>query len=429
VVDRLRRDLTALALACVAAVALSAVFSGPAGAATRVSYRAFDDQAERVFFDKGGLQLVGDCDFDDTMTVYARSTVNGATLHANSQGGNSGVAYRDVDVFNAGAGNQVNLLGSSPGLDAADSSSGQLVYGRPGGANVSVDWLAEEGDGYAMSRDCVFSGTARFVDGSSSSRANYRVNGPNSDTTFFNQGGLKLSGSCTMTGVQSITARTTTDNSMIHANSQYTGPGVDYEENDDFDDEDSFDLATAADGAMDNAIGQIIYAKPGGTNVTVDWAAEDDGDALGRDCVFNGTARVRSSGDPLRVNFRVPSGTAGPTTFFNQGGLKLSGTCSTGPDLDVNVSTTSDFASIHFNGHDPVSSYTFDNDFFNSDTDSPFELFTQLGTVNGADDTAGQIIYSSYGGTNVTIRFAGEEGDGFSNYPCVFVGAAEIGTP
>lgn len=415
------RRLIGVTAACLAALVLGATLADSASAA-RVSYRAFDGSAPKTFYDNGGLKLIGECDPGDQMTITARTTVGNAMFHANSQGGNSGDSYFEDDDFDTA--DQLEFLNAG-NLDADDSASGQIEYGRPGGSNVSIAWLAEESDGYAMARDCVFQGTARFVDSGSSYRANYRFDQPNGPTTFFNQGGLKLIGQCTLGGL-SVTAKTSTDDSMIHANSQYATDNVAALADNDFNIADSFLLQDAAGGFLDNVAGQIVYAKPGGTNVTVDWAAEDGHHALDRDCVFNGTARVRSSGDLKRVNFRVPSGDAGPTTFFSQGGLKLIGKCVAG-DLDVTLATGVDHASIHYDGQRPFTATSFDNDSFSTDPDDWPELFGSQGLDE--EDNSGQIIYTSYSGTNVTIRYAGEELDGFSNYPCAFVGTAEVGTP
>ena len=53
-----------------------------------------------------------------------------------------------------------DLLGN---LGADDDASGQIVYSRPGGVNVTVDWLAERSDAYGATKDCVFAGTARVL--------------------------------------------------------------------------------------------------------------------------------------------------------------------------------------------------------------------------------------------------------------------------
>jgi hypothetical protein len=109
--------------------------------------------------------------------------------------------------------------------------------------------------------------------------------------------------------------------------------------------------------------------------------------------------------------------------------LKLKGTCSAGPDLNVDMTSGSDHAMVHYNGQEPASASSNENDFFGTDPDDADELFGDLALNNGEENSSGQIIYSSYGGTNVTVRWAGEEADGFGSYPCAFVGAAEIGTP
>jgi hypothetical protein len=409
-------------LVALGAVLVLGVFAGPASAASRVSYRALDGSAPKTFYNNGGLKLIGECDPGDSMTITAKTTVDDAMFHANSQGGNSGDAYFEDDNFDIA--DSLEFLNAG-NLDALDSSSGQIEYGRPGGTNVSIAWLAEEGDGYSQARDCIFQGTARFVDSGSSYRANYRFDQPNGPTEFFNHGGLRLIGQCSPGGL-SVEAKTTTDNSMIHANSQYSGNAQNALTDNDFDAADSFLLQNAVNGFLDNASGQIVYAKPGGTNVTVDWAGEDGHSALDRDCVFNGTARVRSSGDAKRVNFRVPSGDAGPTTFFSQGGLKLVGECDSG-DLDVTLTTSKDHGSIHYNGQRFGTATDNENDFFGADPDDWLELFGSQGLDE--EDSSGQIIYTAYSGTNVTIRYAGEETDGFSNYPCAFIGTAEVGSP
>lgn len=382
-----------------------------------------DGESQRVFFEKGGLQLIGRCDLGG-LDVYARSTVADGMLHANDQGAGTN-DYYEYDDLDAGV--MVNLSSTMFSL-GTDDNAGQLVFGRPGGTTLSIDWLAEYGEGYNGERDCIFQGTARRVDSSSPDRANYRVNTDDGPTTFFNRGGLKLIGQCTGFTLD-VTAKTSTDHAVIHANSQYINDGFDAASDNDFNTGETLNLEDAANGLMDNTVGQIVYAKPGGKTVTVEWAAEDDAEALDRDCVFNGVARVRESGDAKRVNFRVPQGgTAGATTFFSQGGLKLKGECTAGvPHLNVLVSTTSGNTTIHYNGQYGSVAKFDENDSFDSDPGDRFSLIGELVLFVEDEDASGQIVYSSFGGTNVTVHWA-ELGDPGGSYRCAFVGTAEVGT-
>ena len=415
------RRVAALSVAAV----LALIVATPTSAATRVNYRAFDDTAPKTFFNKGGLKLIGQCFGGDALRIYASTSVDDAMIHANSQGGGSGDEYFEEDDFDTADG-EIELVGGNFGLDATDDSSGQIVYGRPGGANVSIDWLAEEGgDGYSGARDCIFQGTARVVGAGSSGRANFRFDQGQPATTFFSQGGLSLIGTCTPGGL-GVTARTNTENSMIHANSQYSGNNQNALVDNDLDPGADFFLPNAVNGTLDNASGQIVYGKPGGNNVTVDWAAEDGGQALGKDCVFNGTARVRKSGDSLRVNFRVPSGNAGPTTFFSKGGLKLIGQC-TSEELTVTAASGKDFSTVHFNGQRFGTATEGGNNSFHTDTDDWREIFGDMGLDQ--DDSSGQIVHTAYNGTNVTVRWASEETNGFQDHDCDFIGTAEVGKP
>jgi hypothetical protein len=419
------RRLTRAILLCAALGALM-ILAAPAEAGTvkRVSYRANDDQPSRTFFNHGGLKLIGDCDPGFGLRVVAESKVDGAMINANSQSASFSPEYAMNDDFDNG--DQLTIVGSG-GFAETDSNSGQIIYGRPGGKNVTVDWLAEEG-AYAA-RDCAFVGTGRVVDGTSSSRANYRVDADDGPTTFFNQGGLKLVGNCNMSHMDVI-AQTTTSDASIHANSQYFGDNADYAEDNDFDTGNDFDLSDASGGQLDDSSGQLIYARPGGTNVTIDWSARYL-NALGRDCVFNGTARVRSSGDPKRVNYRIPAGSPATavSTFFNQGGLKLAGGCDNASTaLQVLVSSTKDFADIHYNHQNPSGTGYGEDDTFNADPDDQFSLFGEFAIA--PESTSGQIIYSSFGGTNVTIDWMGQEDNGLGGTnDCTFAGTAEVATP
>jgi hypothetical protein len=124
--------------------------------------------------------------------------------------------------------------------------------------------------------------------------------------------------------------------------------------------------------------------------------------------------------DGGRVDFRAAAGTAS-TEVLNLGGLILRASCNAGPDLDVRADTTILNSTIHVSwNHDPANQpfYRDDNDF---DPGDNFQIMTA-----GNDDRAqGTLVYSSPGGSHVSVTFQSEEANAFgSTTACLFAGTA-----
>jgi hypothetical protein len=124
--------------------------------------------------------------------------------------------------------------------------------------------------------------------------------------------------------------------------------------------------------------------------------------------------------DGGRVDFRAAAGTAS-TEVLNLGGLILKATCNSGPDLDVRADTTIVNSTIHVAGNRDPGNVPFartDNDF------NPGDSFPIM--VNPNDDLAeGSLVYSSPGGSHVSVTFQSEEGNAFGGtVACLFAGTA-----
>lgn len=146
---------------------------------------------------------------------------------------------------------------------------------------------------------------AAATDGVSLASVNFRAPKGTAATEFFNQGGLKLIGTCSAGGDLNVVANSTVNDAAITVgtidNSTTTDSGGDTGPTDTpaYRDDDDFDLAQNVSafpggGADDSAQGSLVYANPNGQNVSVTFRNEEDADALGsaNDCFFNGTAII-----------------------------------------------------------------------------------------------------------------------------------------
>jgi hypothetical protein len=120
-----------------------------------------------------------------------------------------------------------------------------------------------------------------------------------------------------------------------------------------------------------------------------------------------------------RIDFRGAVGT-GTTEILNFAGLVLRATCSAGPDLEIVADTAVPHSSLHVSGaRDPGNS-----PFARQDNDlNPGDNFDVLFTND--DSTQGAISYASPAGTQATVSFLAEEGQGFGgSVNCLFTGTA-----
>jgi hypothetical protein len=451
------------------------VGAAPASAA-RVSYRAEADDGPRKFFDSGGLELRGQCEgssFGTEVDVTADTDFSDAMIHFNGQSGPPGESpkadYNQDDEFNPN--DDVGLFAPEGegglGSDHAINSSGQIVYSRPGGVNVTVDWIADssrfsefggeedEPAPHGEAFDCIFVGHARVVS-SGEERLNFRSGVIGNPVPVLDLGGMILMADCNPDNTGgtdpdddpelSVTAIPKVSQSMMHFNGQFpgdqpSGDGHAFDFNDNLNVGGGGEPVFAVIPGRDSA-GQIIFAKPGGVNTTVDWMAHE-GDGLGGSnrCVFSGSARKRVAGDARRVNYRPNATGTQQTTFFKLGGLRLAGRCSGGmggPSLFVDAISGSNHSVIHANAQSsgPEIDYG-ENDNFNEGIDDSVPMFGDLIVIGGpspllseTDQTSGQLIYSTEAGTHVVIDWLAEEVQGFSSTkPCAFVGTAEVSKP
>ena len=127
-------------------LAVAIVLVGPTGAAGKVT-------AKRVLFDApvgtsatpvlsvGGLRLEATCGSGPDLGVTVATAVDGATLHANRQGPTSAdLLFSEEETFDVAE--TFDLFTFLGGPD--NGVAGQLVYGRPEGRWVTIDWIAFE---------------------------------------------------------------------------------------------------------------------------------------------------------------------------------------------------------------------------------------------------------------------------------------------
>jgi hypothetical protein len=124
--------------------------------------------------------------------------------------------------------------------------------------------------------------------------------------------------------------------------------------------------------------------------------------------------------DGGRVDFRAAAGTAS-TEILNLGGLVLKAACNSGPDLDVRADTAVVNSTIHVSWNRDPANQPFYRDDNNFDPGDNFSIMSQ-----GNDDRAqGTLVYSSPGGSHVTVTFQSEEADAFDGtVACLFAGTA-----
>lgn len=292
--------LAAAVAAVLAPLALASAASARVAKAP-VLYLAPENTAgSEPFFARGGLRLTGSCapGADPVTTITASSAVDDASIHVAAQG-QSGLAYAEDDDLDAGD----SFTG---GLNHADNFiGGQLVYSRPDGRHVTINW----GRVYALEsgqpKRCAFFGIAQVARPGRDPRARKRVDfraQPGRSKRVLRAGGLRLRASCTAGGDLKLVATTGPGHAVLHANYQGSG-GDGFAGDANLRKGERFPVFGRL-GGDDDAAGQIVYLSPAGTVVSVDWMAEE-GDAYGgrRACAFAGTARVAGKRSPDRARF------------------------------------------------------------------------------------------------------------------------------
>jgi hypothetical protein len=419
------------------AVALcSLAISSTAQAAQSARFVA-DGAKSATFFNHGGLKLRATCEpgADPQLSVTARSTVPHAMLHLNSQSDRDADSSDEVDF------RENDDLGEAPFpiLDGlSDDGSGQLLYATRRGATISIDWLAEEGDAHG-GRVCAFLGTGhvatRREDTKTLPRVSFRANEGDA-RTILDAAGLRLEGECAAGPGLSVSATSTVDDAAIHATGQ--GAEARYYEDDDFDDGNGdaqaaiellseLDVDGPAEGA-DNASGQVVYSRPNGTHLRIDWMAEEE-DAFGgtRSCVFAGTAKVVGRGHEHRVDYRADADGPDDRLFWKGNGLKLYGSCEdTGSnEIEITAKSRKPLATLHANAQGAGDSHAyFEEDGLAAGQAGEIDLTAGL---EAGDDAAGQIIYSRRDGPHASVDWMAEVDDAYGGgFDCVFAGSGEV---
>jgi len=336
-----RRDIAVVA----AVVAGALLTAGPATAATvkeRVFYEGTPGTLDQVFFNQGGLRLIGGCASGPQTTIRIQTTVNNASVHVGAHG--AGEAYADDDNFDTGDSLDLPAAISGDG----DFEAGQIVYSRPDGTHVSIDWAAQE-DPIPFDQKCLFAGIAQVsvpdgVERGSRRGLDFRADAGDPRKTVLDAAGLRLRASCSPADALKVVARARRSGGAIFANTHAFGPGVAYADDKRLDASERFKLFDEL-GVADSTVGQLAYISPRKTLVTVDWSGEQG--ALGNtsDCLFGGTARVAGRKARHRAFFArkraqsVPEPKRGipepdPQRFHRHGPFALLAACGTSQALE-----------------------------------------------------------------------------------------------
>ena len=294
-----RAGLFALGVVLVLGLELALASSAAAGVSkAKVLYRATAAAAETTFFDRAGLQLAGSCAAGGETAIAVRSSTDDAMLFINGQGQEGPAAFGTQDV---GAGTEFNLLtvlGLDGGFDA-----GQIIFSRLDGRHVTIDWSAYERTPFPGESQCAFWGIATIAGrgGKQSQRRviDFRaVDGR--EKTVLDAKGLRLRASCLGGRCRRRPHRC-----------RPRHPGVDSQElsehyagDENLGRGERFNLfpRLGSTGQLDT--GELIYANPKGSVVSVDWLARSNGAYGGqRHCAFVGTARVLGKGARDRAFF------------------------------------------------------------------------------------------------------------------------------
>jgi hypothetical protein len=246
-----------------------------------------------------------------------------------------------------------------------------------------------------------------------------------SEAEFFAAGGLELSASCGAGTDLTVIARTSVDNAMVRANRQGPGTDVTYAEFDNFDIAGPFDLFAQLGGDDTEVGGQLIYSRPDGRHITVDWLANEDSLAAEDQCLFAGVAEVakpgRDRGSRKRIDFRADVGDD-PKRVLNAGGLRLTASCEAGSVPELRARTTVDHSMLHVNSQSGLAgTYIENDDFVRGD------IFALLGGLGTFDSALGQIVFATPGGAVVSVDWLSEQEDAYDGaVDCAIAGTARV---
>jgi len=402
-----------------------------------------DEPTRTKVFNAAGLKLTASCSDIAGLEaeVLAVAKRDHGTLHANHQSP-TGHGYVEDDDWSAGD-PPLPVAAVGPGQA---SQLGQIVY-VGGKSVVAVDLLVgEQYNAFAGDHDCLIAGTARVLD-SGPDRIRARMDAGTGPKLVFDRGGLSVRAECTPDGQLEVMARSSTSAAALQLNSQSGQNEAADPTHAAYQLESMPDEVTLTPGPefADNAVGQLIYARPK-VVVSIDWLAEEDVNSVGgtKDCAFAGIARVAGADSQRRVFNRTVAPAAlarrarggGPVNesfpVFSLGGMEFRGTCEWTQGVPgtthVNLypSSTTDDATLYANsqsdvGEDaaPETGFAFDNDF-----DDLGDL--PLRSAFGEDDElSGQLIFVNPDGRVLSMDFLADRDELFDRR-CTFAATAEL---
>ena len=447
--SRQRRSL--LFSASAAALALTGLAPG-AQAAKPVDFRAFVSGANQAFFSLAEVNLWGTCANPVGQPVLQprveiESDTEDLVVHASSQSevaGGDHHAFRGYDDLDPLDLSQplIDHPVDEPGTLAGDEGVGQIVYATPSKTVVAIDWLAEgieddQAQIQPLGVHCAFMGTARQArKGSGSHVFHARAEGTPKKKVF-DRGGLELRARCATDDGQAdldLWARSEVNGATLAA---VTQSDVLTDGNDEFDFDGTDVMAKGNpgqvrlddfDGIVDeDAVGRLVWAGKK-TVVSVDFLAEGEGEALGKDCVFAGVARVAQKGSPRRVLYRRDA--PGPfKTIFEGGALRVANGCPVGVGNNLNQARTgpddAPDAISHFASTSDLGDDTIDEQAYNEDDtmDASNSAFTGASIANS--DALGRTVAARESGEITSFDWLADEGGAFGR-DCVLAGTTEI---
>jgi hypothetical protein len=381
----------------------------------RIFFKANAGSSPATAFKAAGLKLTAHCATGPQLIVKATSSKDSASIHANEQPAlMSSGTYVENDDMTAGAAGAVPILGPD-GMEDVPLTSGQIIYSKPSGKAVTIDFIA--GQGVGTPTTCVFAGAAEVASGSAV--VNYRANPGTASEVFFHHGGLALSGSCGAGEDLNVVAHSHTKHAIIHVNDQYLTNGFDYLENNDFSPGSPFTIVSHGDSLA----GQVIYSRPNGKTTTIEDLAEED--IFGKSkCGFIGTNDYATTKTSNSVDFRVDAPTP-QRTVFKRDHVEVDASCDAGPALTASLAASD--PSLEVQGAN--AQYAPDQSTFSGSAGSSGSGDFTFGY--GGSHASGQLIVARAGNKSVVaIDYLAETSDAYGGRKdCALVGTSRVLTP
>jgi hypothetical protein len=253
---------------------------------------------------------------------------------------------------------------------------------------------------------------------------------PAEDNSIFKAGGLRLGANCDPGFGPAVYFNTSKDNAALHTGALESGaannaPGT-YAGFAPAPQIKTLFTGTGGDVQVtsDDSVGQLVYADPSGSVVTMDWLADSEG-ALGADCAFVGTARALDGGSH-RIFFRADAN-SDTKKVLDLAGLEVEADCDGSGSLYVTADGATD-SSIHWSNLSNYNEDAFDDEIFQSE-----DHMVSDGIVLSSfmDNAVGNIVYTN-GKRVVSIDFFADSNGESLGRDCAFAGiatAAKKGTP